>query len=93
MAQRVKSMKQKLANGTYSAPIPFGADGINIDLQNGYNLESTLGTVAVETKGTVQAQLDNRYTKTEVDDLMSSMINWETVENWYEIVLYYIKSS
>ena len=82
MAQKVKSMKQKLANGTYSDSIPFGADGINIDLQNGYNLEATLGSVEVDTKGTVQAQLDNTYTKGEVDDLMKSMVSWETVDTW-----------
>lgn len=87
MAQRVKTMKQKLANGTYSDPIPLGANGENIDLKNGYNLEATLGTVEVEAKGTVQAQLNNRYTKTEVDDLLESMVGWATVDTWEEEVV------
>lgn len=84
MAQKIKSMKQKLANGTYSDPIPFGANGENIDMKNGYNLETTLGTVEVASKGTIQAQLNNRYTKKEVDNLLASMVSWESVDTWQE---------
>lgn len=58
MAQTIRSAKQKLINGSYSEPIPFGAYGVNITLANGFNLEETLGTVALEAQGTVQAQID-----------------------------------
>lgn len=82
MAQKIKTVKQKLANGTYSTPIPLGADAVNIDLTSGHNLQTALGTIEVDTKGSVQTQLNNRYTKTEVDDLLESMVGWETVESW-----------
>lgn len=72
MAQTIRSAKQKLANGTYSNPIPFGADGVNISLKNGYDLESTLGEVDIVNKGAIQTQLNqcvkdiiDRLTKTE----------------------------
>lgn len=82
MAQKVKTVREKLANGTYSTPIPLGANGENIDLASGHNLETALGTIEVEAKGNVQTQLNNRYTKTEVDTLLESMVGWETVETW-----------
>lgn len=62
MAQTIKSVKQKLKSGVYSNPIPFGANGVNIDMANGYDLEATLGTVDVANKGNVQAQL-NKHTQ------------------------------
>lgn len=58
MAQTIRSAKQKLASGVYSNPIPFGAEAVNVDLANGYNLEDTLGNIDVANKGAVQAQLD-----------------------------------
>lgn len=84
MAQKIKSMKQKLSNGTYSNAIPFGADAVNVDLENGYDLETALGSIEVETKGSVQNQLNNIYTKTEIDTFLINMISWETVETWEE---------
>lgn len=58
MAKVIKSVKTKLENGSYSNPIPFGADASNIDLANGHDLETTLGNIEVDTKGTVQEQID-----------------------------------
>lgn len=66
MSQTIRSAKQKLANGAYSNPIPFGASGVNIDLKNGYNLEATLGEVDVANKGTIQSQL-NKHTQDMAD--------------------------
>lgn len=82
MAQKVKTIREKLANGTFSSPVPLGANGVNIDLASGHNLETALGTIEVETKGNVQTQLNNMYTKTEVDNFLEGMINWEAVETW-----------
>lgn len=62
MAQTIKSVKQKLQSGVYSNPIPFGANGENVDMANGYTLEATLGTVDVANKGNIQAQL-NKHTQ------------------------------
>ena len=37
---KIKSIRQKSSNdNTFSAPIPFGADGVNIDMTSGLNLE------------------------------------------------------
>ena len=95
MAQKIKSIKQKLANGTFSNPIPFGIDGENIDLANGYNLQQTLGTINVNNKGTVQKQLNDLeisvgskaeansiYTKTEVNNLLTNRFEWTEVSAW-----------
>ena len=58
MAQTIRSARQKLANGSYSDPIPFGADAKNIKLINGYDLDEALGRIDVANNGNVQAQLD-----------------------------------
>ena len=58
MAQTIRSARQKLANGSYSDPIPFGADAKNIKLINDYNLDEALGRIDVANNGNVQAQLD-----------------------------------
>ena len=43
MSDRIKKIKIKQADGTYSDYIPIGADARNIDFQhNGTNIESTL---------------------------------------------------
>lgn len=58
MAKVIKSVKEKLPSGSYGNPIPFGADASNIDLENGYSVETTLGNIDVDNKGTVQGQID-----------------------------------
>lgn len=58
MAKVIKSVKEKLPSGNYGNPIPFGADASNIDLENGYSVEATLGNIDVDNKGTVQGQID-----------------------------------
>lgn len=58
MAKVIKSVKEKLSSGSYGNPIPFGADASNIDLENGYSVEETLGNIDVDNKGTVQSQID-----------------------------------
>lgn len=73
MAQKIKSVKQKLQSGIYSNPIPFGANGENVDMANGYNLEATLGTVDVANKGNIQAQL-NKHTQ----DIAANKANIES---------------
>lgn len=42
MARKIKSLKQKLANETYSDAIPLGADASNVDLTDGSNVQDTL---------------------------------------------------
>ena len=73
MAQKIKSVKQKLQSGIYSNPIPFGANGENVDMANGYTLEATLGTVDVANKGDIQSQL-NKHTQ----DIATNKANIES---------------
>ena len=54
--------------------MPLGANGENIDLASGHNLETALGTIEVETKGNVQTQLNNMYTKTEMDNFFRGYV-------------------
>lgn len=37
--EKIKSIKQKISASSFSDPIPFGADGVNIDMASGLNLE------------------------------------------------------
>lgn len=60
MAQKVKSMKEKL-DGSFGNAIPLGANAVNIDLADGHNLQEALGTVKIEEKGNLQTQIDNVF--------------------------------
>lgn len=39
MGQKIKSVRKKIGNNEYDLPISLGADGKNIDMQSGLNLE------------------------------------------------------
>lgn len=84
MAKTIKSVKEKLANGSYGNPIPFGANGENIDLANGYDLETTLGNIEVEEKGTVQYQIDDANRAAKV-----TMTTDRDNEDWYRIYTFH----
>ena len=86
MAQTIRSARQKLINGSYSSPIPFGADGVNITLANGFNLEETLGTVALESKGTVQSQIDKNRTEIANNDVDIADLQKRVTANEVNIV-------
>lgn len=76
MAQTIRSARQKLINGSYSSPIPFGAYSENITLGNGLNLEEALGTVALEAQGTIQAQINKNRT-----DIASNDVDIANLQN------------
>ena len=40
--ERIKELSQRLQNGTFSVPFPFGADALNIDMLSGSNLEEEM---------------------------------------------------
>ena len=42
MAQRIKSVRQKVGEDQYGTPISLGADGKNIDMASGLDLERQL---------------------------------------------------
>lgn len=56
MGKKVKKLKYKQPNGTFSEPIPIGVDAANVDLADGKNVEQVLGEVFTA-DGTVGMQL------------------------------------
>lgn len=82
MAEKIKKLKTKLADGTYSTGVPFGADAANVDMANGKSVQETIGTINVDTDGTIAAQLqskasgNNVYSKNDIDQ----KLEWGTVQ-------------
>ena len=57
MADRIKKIKIKQADGNFSDYIPIGAEAENIDFKSGYNLEKTVGTINPDEEGSIATQL------------------------------------
>lgn len=45
MSNRIKKIKVKEQDGTFSDYIPIGADAENIDLENGNNLQEEINSI------------------------------------------------
>ena len=75
MAQKIKSIKQKLANETYGDAIPLGADASNVDMKDGSNVQDTLENA---TKNITDAQNDIGKIKT---DVSTNKTNINTLQN------------
>lgn len=56
MGKKVKKLKYKQPNGTFSEPIPIGVDAANVDLADGKNVQEVLGNVFTA-EGSVGTQL------------------------------------
>lgn len=57
MSDRIKKIKIKQSDGTFSDYIPIGANAKDIDMANGYSLENTIGTIDVDKEGSIAKQL------------------------------------
>ena len=57
MADRIKKIKIKQADGSFSDYMPIGADAWNIDFNNGYSLEQVMGEINPDEEGTIATQL------------------------------------
>lgn len=55
---RIKKIKIKQQDGTLSDYYPIGADAQNIDMPNGYDLNSVIGNIDVDNDGSIEFQLD-----------------------------------
>ena len=55
---RIKKIKIKQQDGTMSDYYPIGADAQNIDMPNGYDLNSVIGNIDVDNDGSIEFQLD-----------------------------------
>lgn len=57
MSDRIKKIKIKQSDGTFSDYIPIGANAKDVDMANGYSLENTIGTIDVDKEGSIKTQL------------------------------------
>ena len=55
---KLKYIKIKQEDGTYSEEVPVGVDASNVDMSDGRTLPETLGLIDVDANGTVKQQLD-----------------------------------
>lgn len=58
---RIKKLKIKKQDGTFSDYIPIGADAENIDFENGYSLDEIVGDINPDEDGTLEVQLTELY--------------------------------
>ena len=63
---KLKYIKIKQEDGTYSEEVPVGVDASNVDMSDGRTLPETLGLIDVDANGTVKQQLDE-LNKNKVD--------------------------
>lgn len=72
---KLKYIKIKQEDGTYSEEVPVGVDASNVDMSDGRTLPETLGLIDVDANGTVKQQLDE-LNKNKVDkDSYSSKVS------------------
>lgn len=80
---RIKKLKIKKQDGTFSDYVPIGADAENIDFENGYSLDEIVGDINPDEDGTLEVQLaklkhaecifdPNDYTGTELQKLQAA---------------------
>lgn len=95
---KIKSLRQKKDNNTYSLPIPIGANSINIDMLSTNNLEEEfhLGSPCVTTFETIEngdMVITEVYKKDEsqIKDYYTMVTTFETKDNETIIIqkLYY----
>lgn len=100
--QRIKQLSQRESNGQFSPFYPIGADGLNIDMLSGSNLEEELhlgspGITTFDTDETGKVTITEEYRKDEsqTDKYHVMMTTFEVVNNEMTIVqkLYYMKDS
>ena len=56
---KLKHIRVQQANGSYSAPIPIGADAVNVQMRNGNNLQETIGNIDSNNDGNITTNLSN----------------------------------
>ena len=66
---RIKKLKIKKQDGTFSDYIPIGADAENIDFTNGYNLDQIVGNINPDEDGTLEIQLSKISDKVDKEEM------------------------
>lgn len=62
---KIKSLKVKQSNGTFSDAIPFGANAENIDMADGSTLEAKISSIVND--------FTNYYDKTSIDNMLGAI--------------------
>lgn len=57
MADLIKKIKIKKQDGTFTDYIPIGAEAKNVDMNNGKDLQETIGTIDIDKDGSIAEQL------------------------------------
>ena len=77
---KLKYIKIKQEDGTYSEEVPVGVDASNVDMSDGRTLPETLGLIDVDANGTVKQQLDElNKNKVDKNSYNSKVSELETV--------------
>ena len=79
---KITSIKIKYADGSYSDPIPISvlADSVDWD-DEGHSIADIIGTVDINTVGTLQDQINNKINFTDLSDYVNNRMA-EDVADW-----------
>ncbi len=73
---KIKTVKIKEEDGSISEEsYTIAADAINIDMENGKNLQETVGNIDVDNDGNIETQLKNKINKIDIVDNLNSTEN------------------
>lgn len=81
---KLKKIKIKQDDGTYSPEVPIGVDAENIDMSDGKTLPEVLGPINVDANGTIKHQFDE-LNKNKVDKDIYDTFNETTDKNLEKI--------
>lgn len=71
---KIKTVKIKNEDGSISEEsYTIAADAVNIDMNNGKNLQETVGNIDVDTDGNIASQLNNRIKTSDIIDNLDSV--------------------
>ena len=70
---KLKHIRVQQSNGSYSAPIPIGADAVNVQMKNGSNLQETIGNINPNNDGNITTNITNL--KNSIQTLNDTKVN------------------
>ena len=63
---KITKIRIKNQDGTYTDPVPIGADAENVVLSTGYTVEQTIGQLDININGNIKTQLENILKRLEI---------------------------
>ena len=94
MADKIKKIKIKQADGNFGDYIPLGADAANVDLTDGSNVEATIGNIKTQLEEPIEyTEINNTpdltvYVKTENLSKVATSNDYNDLDNKPEIINY-----